>query len=157
MNFIKRCWAEISVPNLLSNLNLIKSSVGENTEIVCVVKANAYGHGDEQVSLLLQQNGVKYFAVASLTEAMHLRQIGVTAEIILLGGFLDDCFQYAADYDVTLAVYDFDMAKRLSDYALSVGKKVKTHIKLNTGMSRIGLDCLNDEEIEKIKLPENTL
>ncbi|MBQ8605241.1 MAG: alanine racemase [Clostridia bacterium] len=151
MNFIKRCWAEISVSNLISNLNLIKNTVGDETEIVCVVKANAYGHGDEFVSLQLQENGVRYFAVASLSEAMHLRQIGVTADIILLGGCLDDCFQYAAEYDVTLALYDLDTARRLSDYALSVGKKVKTHIKLNTGMSRICFECTNDSDIENTK------
>lgn len=151
MNFIKRCWTEISVSDLLSNLNLIKTAVGEQTEIVCVVKANAYGHGDEQISLLLQENGVKYFAVASLSEAMHLRQIGVTAEIILLGGCLDDCFEYAAEYDVTLALYDLDTAKRLSALAVSVGKIIKTHIKLNTGMSRIGFDCSSESDIEKTK------
>ncbi len=149
MNFIKRCWAEISVADLLSNLNLIRQTVGADTDVICIVKANAYGHGDEQVSLLLQQNGVKYFAVASMSEALHLRQIGVTAEIILLGGCLDDCYKYAAEYDVTLALYDLDRARKLSEYAVSVGKKVKTHIKLNTGMSRIGFDCTNDESIEK--------
>lgn len=117
MNFIKRCWAEISLDNLLFNLEEIKNTVGTDTEIMCVVKANAYGHGDKIVVREAEKAGVRYFAVASADEAAHLRALGSKAEIIILGACLDDCFQYAVEYDITLSVCDIDFARRLSAYA----------------------------------------
>ncbi len=143
MNIIKRCWAEVSLDALLSNLERIKKST--NTEVMCVVKANAYGHGDEMVVSTLEKAGVRYFAVASMNEAVHLRKNGCNSEILLLGGYLSDCFEYAALYDITLAVYDTQFAKQLSDFAISKNKKIKVHIKLNTGMTRIGFDCANPD------------
>lgn len=92
----------------------------------------------------LKRRDVRYFAVASADEAAHLRALGSKAEIIILGACLDDCFQYAVEYDITLSVCDIDFARRLSAYAVSVGKHAKVHIKLNTGMSRVGFDCLNE-------------
>lgn len=149
MNMIKRCWAEVSLDNLLFNLNRIRDIVGNKTEVMCVVKANAYGHGDKVVVREMEKAGVRYFAVASADEAAHLRTLGSKAEIIVLGACLDDCFPYAVKYDITLSVCDIDFAKRLSEYARLSGKKVKVHIKLNTGMSRVGFDCLNGKQAEK--------
>ncbi len=146
MNFIRRCWAEVSIDNLLSNYNRICSSV--NARVMCVVKANAYGHGDTVVARELENAGVCNFAVASMSEALHLRKSGITSDIMLLGGCLDDCFPYAAKHGITLTVYDYDFARRLSDYAISQSKQVKVHIKLNTGMSRIGFDCTDDRGCE---------
>lgn len=141
MNFIKRCWAEISFDALRSNLEIIKNSV--DSDVMCVIKANAYGHGDVPVARELERLGVSHFAVASAEEAAHLRRHGVKGELLVLGACLDDCFPVALESDTALAVCDAGFAKRLSDYALSVGKKAKVHIKLNTGMSRVGIDCLN--------------
>ena len=153
MNFIKRCWAEVSVDALLLNLSEIKKLT--SADIICVVKSNAYGHGDIEVVRVLEKAGVNAFAVASMTEALRLRSDGCKAEILILGGCLDDCFEYAADQDITLALYDIDQAERMSAYASSVGKTIKTHIKLNTGMSRIGFDCFDDAQcrdtLDKLK------
>ncbi len=155
MEFLKRCWAEVSIDNLISNLNLIKNQT--TGEVICVVKANAYGHGDVSVVKALESAGVKYFAVASVNEAIHLRNNGCTGEILLLGGYLSDCFESALDYDITLALYDTDIARQYSDFAVKNGRCAKVHIKLNTGMSRIGFCCDTDKccidtanEIEKI-------
>lgn len=161
MNIIKRCWAEVSVDNLLSNLNNIRKLIPDNTRIMCVVKANAYGHGDKIVVRETEKAGVDCFAVASADEAAHLRELGSKAEIVLLGACLDDCFPYAAMYDISLAICDLDFAIKLSDYALHAGKNIKVHVKLNTGMSRVGIDCLDIKQaqaaadiIEKIsKMP----
>lgn len=136
----------MSLDALLFNLEKIKDMTG--TEVLCVVKANAYGHGDEKVVATLQDAGVRYFAVASMNEAIHLRKNGCEQEILLLGGYLDDCFEYAVDNDITLAVYDTDFARELSDYAGSRGKRAKVHIKLNTGMTRIGFDCADFAQCE---------
>ena len=141
MDMIKRCWAEVSLDALLGNLNRIKQLT--SSDILCVVKSNAYGHGDEAIVNTLQDAGVNYFAVASMNEAVHLRKSGCTKEILLLGGYLSDCFSAALENDITLAVYDVDFARELSDFALSYGKKAKVHIKLNTGMTRIGFDCVD--------------
>lgn len=153
MDMIKRCWAEVSLDALRCNLNKIKEIT--DAEVLCVVKANAYGHGDEMIVSTLQQEGVRYFAVASMNEALHLRKNGCTQEILLLGGYLSDCFDYAVDNDITLAVYDYNFAKELSDFALSRDKKIKVHIKLNTGMTRIGFDCSDESQqrsaVEQIK------
>ena len=149
MEFIKRCWAEISATALLSNLAEIKKSVGNNTDVICVVKANAYGHGDLETAALLENAGVRFFAVASMREALHLRKHGIKSEIILLGGYLDDCIAYAAKHDITLSLYDKESAVRLSEYATANNVRIKVHIKLNTGMSRIGFDCTEESECIK--------
>ena len=146
MNMIKRCWAEVSIDNLLSNLRNIKTLIPDSTRIMCVVKANAYGHGDKIVVREMEKAGVDCFAVASADEAAHLRELGSNAEIVLLGACLDDCFPYAAEYDISLAVCEFDFARRLSEFASGIGKKIKVHIKLNTGMSRVGFDCLDAKQ-----------
>ncbi len=142
MNFTKRCWAEISIDNLLNNLNLIKSTC--HTDVMCVVKANAYGHGDLTVVDELQKAGVKHFAVATIDEAVRLRQNGCFGEILVLGGYLDDCIDLALQYDISLALYDTELAKKISKFAINSKKTAKVHIKLNTGMSRIGFDVTDN-------------
>ncbi len=146
MNFTKRCWAEISIDNLLNNLNLIKSAC--QTEVMCVVKANAYGHGDLTIVSELQKAGVKYFAVACMDEAVHLRQNGCVGDILVLGGYLEDCFELALKYDISLVMYDFELAKKLSKYAVLNKKTAKIHIKLNTGMTRLGFDIVDDKSFQ---------
>ena len=121
MNFVKRCWAEISIDNLLNNFNLIKSKC--NSEVMCVVKSNAYGHGDSALVCELQKAGVKHFAVASIDEAVHLRENGCVGEILLLGGYLEDCFELATNYDVSLSLYDLGLAKKLSAFAVKNNKR----------------------------------
>lgn len=145
MEFIKRCWAEISLKNLLSNLNKIKSLT--NTNVICVVKANAYSHGDIQTMNILQQNGVSDFAVASVYEGIHLRNGGCNGNILVLGGCLVDHIPYAVKHNITLTVLDVDFAKQLSDYATSNNCSINVHLKLNTGMNRIGFNCTNDGAI----------
>lgn len=147
MNFTKRCWVEISIDNLIHNLNLIKKT--SDTEVMCVVKSNAYGHGDLTVVDALQKAGVCHFAVATISEAVRLRKNGCKGEILVIGGYLDDCFEDAIRYDVSLACYDLALTKRLSDYALAKNTKVKVHIKLNTGMTRLGFDITNEDEFNE--------
>jgi len=142
MNFTKRCWAEISIDNLLDNLNLIKARC--KTDVMCVIKSNAYGHGDSTVMQQLQKAGVKHFAVACIDEAVHLRKQGCTGEILLLGGFLEDSIALALEYDVSLALYDVDTAIKLSQAASLCKKTAKVHIKINTGMTRIGFDVVDE-------------
>lgn len=142
MSYVKRCWAEISIDNLLDNFNKIKKCT--DSRILCVVKSNAYGHGDVAIARELEKAGTDMFAVAAMNEAIHLRKNGIKSDIMLLGGCLEDSIPYATEYNVTLSVYDYEFAKHISDYAMSVSKHIKVHIKLDTGMSRIGIDCTDD-------------
>lgn len=149
MNFIKRCWAEVSLDNLTANLLQIKKIA--DTEIICVVKANAYGHGDIEIVKALENEGVNYFAVATVREGMHLREHGCRSEIILLSGCLDDAYEAAADNHITLSACSFEQAKAMSDFCVLTGKKLNIHLKLNTGMTRVGLDCYDESTIEQCK------
>ena len=150
MEFIKRCWAEISTQNLISNLNKIRSHTNKN--VICVVKANAYSHGDVQVMDILQKNGVTDFAVASVEEGIHLRSSGCTGNILVLGSCLLEHIPYAVKNDITLTVCSVDFATELSNYAEKNNCSVNIHIKLNTGMNRIGINCSNlDKTTEQIK------
>ncbi len=150
MNFIKRCWVEVSIDNLLHNLNLIKNK--SKTDVMCVVKANAYGHGDLTVVDELEKSGVRHFAVATISEAVRLRKNGCKGEILVIGGYLDDCFEDVIKYDISLSCYDLSLTKEISDYAVLANSKVKLHIKLNTGMTRLGFDITTKEHFNSTVL-----
>lgn len=145
-NFLRRTWAEIDTNALLHNFNIIKSTA--KVPVCAVVKANAYGHDVGVVAPVLQDAGADSFAVSNIEEAIQLRNIGITKPIIILGYTPP---QYATElnkYDISQCVYSLDYAKELSFEAKSQNVNVKIHIKLDTGMSRIGFDCrdskLND-------------
>lgn len=148
MDIVKRCWAEVSLDALCSNLNEIRSLAGDS-DIMCVVKANAYGHGDAALTEYFETLGVRHFAVAALNEAVHLRRSGVTGDILILGGCLEDGIPLALEYGITLTVFDENFAKTLSRAALECGKTAKVHIKLDTGMSRVGFNCMSKADCDK--------
>ena len=144
MDFLRRTWAEIDTKALEHNFEIIKSkSCG--AKIMAVVKANAYGHDYKIVAPVLDKCGVDAFAVSNLDEAIELRQIGITKEILILG-YTPVCL--AANlkkYDITQAVFSKEYALSLSEEAKKHNIEIKIHIKLDTGMGRIGFDCRTDE------------
>ena len=149
----RRTWAEIYLDRLEYNLNICNSFLNENTEIMAVVKANAYGHGDNAIAPYLQSLGINYFAVSNINEAMHIRKCGITKEILILG-YVSPCdTKELFDFNIIQTVTSFEHAKSLSDNTPS-GKKLRVHIKIDTGMGRIGLkkDSVIEyvDEIEKI-------
>lgn len=140
MKYLKRTWCDIDLNYLKYNIQQIKSIAKK--ELFAVVKANAYGHGDEFISKTLQDFGIKYFAVSNYNEARNLRSFGIKGDILILGH--TPC-AYANDmikYKISQTVYDLDYAKSLSK-AIS-GGKLKIHIKVDTGMCRIGFLQDND-------------
>ena len=147
MNFLKRCWVEVSIDNLIHNLNLIKNK--SKSEIMCIVKANAYGHGDLKVVDELQKAGIRHFGVATIAEAIHIRKNGCKGEILVIGGYLNDSFEDVIKYDISVACYDLEITKELSAFAISKNKKAKLHIKLNTGMTRLGFDITTEKDFAK--------
>ena len=131
-------WSEINLDNLVHNLNEIKRVINKDSKIMAIVKANAYGHGAIEVSKVLVEQGVNFLAVATLSEAVELRNAGIDTEILILGYTPKNQFKYLLEYDIIQTIYDYDAAETLSNVAKTMDKIAKIHIKVDTGMSRLG-------------------
>ncbi|MBR2043565.1 MAG: alanine racemase [Clostridia bacterium] len=143
MAFLHRTWAEISVSALVHNFKTIKNSA-QNCRLMAVVKADAYGHDTEIVLPALMSAGADSFAVSNIDEAMELRNMGVSSPILILGYTPPEAAKRLSENDITQTVYDKEFGEKLSLYAKKANVTVKAHIKLDTGMGRIGFDCRND-------------
>lgn len=139
---LRRTWAEIDTNALLHNFNIIKETA--NTKVCAVVKANAYGHDVTIVAPLLQKAGADFFAVSNIEEAIELRKIGITRPILILGYTPCDFVQELSVHNISQCVFSYEYADELSKEASKYNLKIKIHLKLDTGMSRIGYDCRND-------------
>lgn len=135
---IRPAWAEINLTNLDYNIKNIIDKVGADKELIGVIKADAYGHGAVMCADVLRANGVKTFAIATLQEAITLREAGAAEEIIMLGLTPDMYADVIVKYDITPVVCSASNAKAISDAALSAGKVVSGLIAVDTGMGRIG-------------------
>ena len=132
-----RTWTEIRLDNLEHNYHVLRSCAPQS-KFLGVVKANAYGHGAEEVAHKLQQLGADYLAVACLNEATELRQSGITMPILILGATPAKFAPQVVEHDLTQAVFTPELAQALSQAAVAQGKRAKIHVKLDTGMSRLG-------------------
>ena len=143
-----RTWAEIDLDALTHNMHEIRQITDKNAMIMAVVKSDAYGHGVVDVSKHLLKSGADYLGVAFCDEAMQLRRAGILAPILILGASFEEEIETLITNDITVSVYSFDFAKKISVCAKALGKTAKIHIKLDTGMSRIGyLTDIDDEKI----------
>jgi len=131
-----RAWAQIDLAAMTHNFNIAKST---GKKVMCVIKANAYGHGAVPCGLHLQKLGADFFAVACLAEAIELRRGGISKPILILGYTPAEYAAELAQYDITQTVYDMESAKALSAEAAKAGVTIDVHIKVDTGMSRIGI------------------
>lgn len=132
----KHCWAEIDLTALRENYEYIRRTVGG--PVCAVVKADAYGHGDNVIARVLQEAGAAGFAVSSLGEGRHLRRGGITTPILILG-YADPTYAAVlAANDLITTCYSTEYAQALSAAAVKAGVKVKVHLKIDTGMGRIG-------------------
>lgn len=156
MGFYHRVYAEINLDNIISNYKKIKELVGNGKKVIGVLKADGYGHGAIPIAKELQKEGIDGFAVAVLQEAITLRKYGIETELIVLGYTTDYEYSDLIKYDITQSVFKYSMAEEISKVAKKTGKTAKIHIKVDTGMGRIGFLPNNDsiDEIVKItKLP----
>lgn len=140
----KRTWAEISLPNIRHNYEAIRRSLPEGCRFLGVVKADAYGHGALPVSRLLQEAGADYLAVSCLDEALELRRGGITMPILILGHTPPEYTGLLIEQDLTQTVSALAKAREYSAEAVRLGKTLRVHIKLDTGMSRLGFLCAGD-------------
>ena len=147
MDFLHRTWAEIDISALKHNFKLIKKMAG-NSQIMAVVKADAYGHSAKDTVPILEQMGADSFAVSNIEEALQLRSFGITKPILVLGYTPPKLSAVLAQNRISQALYSTQYAKELSESAETAGVTVAVHLKLDTGMGRIGFDCRNDELCE---------
>lgn len=141
-----RAWAEIDLNNLVYNIKQFRSILPKSCNIMAVVKANAYGHGDVETAAELNKNGIKAFAVATIEEAIKLRKNGISGEILILGYTFPEQLYKLNQYDLTQTVVDLDYAGILN----SSGGRIKVHVKIDTGMHRLGEDCSNISHLCRI-------
>jgi alanine racemase len=134
-----RCWAEIDLAAVERNLHLIRGSLPSHIRYVAVVKADAYGHGLQHVAGRLMHAGADLFAVANITEAAQLRELGPGWPILLLSPLLPDEDRFAAEYDLAVTVSTEDEVSRMERAARAAGRPVSVHLKIDTGMGRLGV------------------
>ncbi|MCX5680534.1 MAG: alanine racemase [Candidatus Omnitrophica bacterium] len=138
-------WAEIDLKAIAHNYKQVKRLVGKNTKVMAVVKANAYGHGTVEVSKVLESLGVDYLGVATMDEAVRLRDHGIKSPILVLGSVLPDEVHAAVEKDITLTLASDELLKAIRKDCED-HHKIRVHIKIDTGMGRIGIwheDALN--------------
>lgn len=147
----KRTWAEISLSNIKHNYESICASLPDHCKFLGVVKADAYGHGALRVALLLQECGADYLAVSCLDEALELRNGGISMPVLILGHTPSDYTELLIDKNITQTVTCLAKAEEYSSAAARAGKTLKVHMKLDTGMSRLGFLCDGDYFTEGIE------
>lgn len=136
----ERVRADISLDAILANMESMKKNLKEGVQIAAVLKTNAYGHGAVEIAKVLEPlDYVWGYAVAAFEEAVELREAGLRKPILLLGYVFPYCYQELAKMNIRPAVFREDMLEQLSAAAKAAGKKIKIHIAVDTGMSRIGI------------------
>ncbi len=137
-NFLKRTWAEINLDAIKNNFIQIRKNISPNTKILCVIKADAYGHGAEILAAEYEALGADWFAVSNIEEAFQIRKVGIKKPILILGYTPVSMAPQLAKLNISQAVFSEEYAERLSNNASKNNVNVKIHIKVDTGMSRIG-------------------
>lgn len=140
----KRTWAEISLENIVHNMRAVRAALPAGTRFLGVVKADAYGHGAVAVSRALEANGADYLAVSCLDEALELRRAGVGLPILILGHTPVEYVPALLENDLTQTVTNRAKALEYDAAAGALGKRLRIHIKLDTGMARLGFLCAGE-------------
>lgn len=151
----ERAWIEVSLPNLRHNAHILQNLMPAGCELMAVVKCEAYGHGGVLTAKELERSGVGAFAVATVEEALRLRENGIRGEILILG-YTD--VRRAGDlygYDLNQSVIGFEYAEALQKTAARLGVTVRTHIKIDTGMHRLGILAGNLSDVIRVFAMKN--
>ncbi len=152
MKLLKRTWADISLDNLSYNYTQLRNNVGNSCKFLGVVKADAYGHGAVPVSRHLKDLGAEFLAVSNFEEALQLRQADIRLPILILGYTPAIYAEDMADMGIRQEIHSLDYARQLSRQMESTGKELLTHLKLDTGMSRLGFFAYDDDKtLDEIK------
>lgn len=149
MKLSRAVWAEINLDNLAHNMREVRRVTNINTKVTAVIKADGYGHGAVAIAETLLENGADRFAVATLSEAIQLKNVFSDIEIMVLGYTPDNLAEDLIKYNIIQTIYTLEQAIEFSKIALSLNKKITVHIKLDTGMNRLGM-VYCDETIDTI-------
>ncbi len=156
LNVLKRAWAQINLDAVDNNITQIRSVLAPGCKLCATVKADCYGHGYKYMTQEMVSSGVDWFAVSNLAEALQLRRCGIEKPILILGYTPPENARELVYNDISQTVFSFDYAKALSDAVAPDGVKVNAHVKMDTGMSRLGFvyhDSVDDypvfDEIER--------
>ncbi len=132
-------WVEVDMDALAANVRGIKNIIGSDVALMAVVKADAYGHGAVAVSRTALLNGAEYLAVASMNEALELRDVGIEAPMLVLSYAPTYYTRQAIRLNIALTLYDLDLARAYERIARDMGEKLRVHVKIDTGMGRLGI------------------
>ncbi len=149
LEFLRRTWAQINLDAIDNNINQIRSVMSPGAKLCATVKADCYGHGYAYTAQEMSAAGADWFAVSNLAEALQLRRVGITKPVLILGYTPPEKAKELVFNDISQSVYSPEYAEALSFNAALSGVKVNAHIKIDTGMSRIGLryhDSVDDYE-----------
>jgi len=146
-----RCWVEVSRRQLAENFHAIRTAVGPGVEVMPVVKADAYRHGAVEVARVLAHEGARWLAVSNVEEGVTLRQGGVTTQILVMGDFLPFERPGLIDYDLTPAIHSLGQLTDYDRMARAVQRTLPYHLKIDTGMGRLGLLPAPEHIIEAIR------
>ena len=135
---LKRTWAEINLDHLEYNINSLRGCLPKSTDLMAIVKADAYGHGDKAIVTELCRLGIRFFGVSNLEEALSLRNAGADGDILILGVTPAEYADVLAQQNISQSVFCTEYAEKLSQAAAAAGVTVKCHLKIDTGMGRIG-------------------
>ncbi len=154
INCSSRAWAEIDLTKVSHNIHEIRKLIPEKTKIMGIVKANSYGHGDIMIAKELIKCGVDFFGVSSIDEALHLRSAGIKENILILGYTPIEHFYLLHRYDLIQTLMSVEYAEKLEYYCKTENVKVSAHIKVDTGMARLGIQCKDSncmiEDVKKL-------
>src|SRR3989338_4875818 len=142
-------WAEVDLKAIRFNLRQIRKLVGRGIAVMPVVKANAYGHGLIETAGALRDEGVEYLGVATIDEALRLRERRINIPILILGSVLEEEAEIAIRHDITLTLTGCALLKIISGICARENKKATVHIKVDTGMGRIGV--WHEEALDFVK------
>ena len=140
-DLLKRCWAEVDLDALAHNYHAIRDRVGQQVKVMGIVKADAYGHGDACIAAELQRLGADYLGVSNVEEALSLRRQGIHLPILILGPTPTEFAPALVQHAITQTVHSLSYGRELAAAAAAAGGQALVHIKLDTGMSRIGFQC----------------
>lgn len=141
MNMVKRTWAEISLNAIEHNYSVIRNKVADDTKVCCVIKADGYGHGAVELSQVYEKLGADFFAVSNIDEGIEIRKSGSKLPIVILGYTPVSEAKNLAAYNISQAVFSLEYTKELSEKCVEEDCICKMHIKVDSGMSRIGFMC----------------
>jgi len=149
MKLSRAVWAEINLDNLAHNMREVRRVTTKNAKVSAVIKADGYGHGAISIGKVLLENGANRFAVATLSEAIQLRKHFHDTQIMVLGHTPDNQAKEVIENNIIQTIFSIDQAVEFSKIAISLNKNIIVHIKIDTGMHRLGL-LPTDETINEI-------